>query len=184
MKPVLVLALLTLLMPAPVSAQPSSSASPSVPVGLRIPSLGLEAPIVPLGLADDGNMAAPTDPDTIGWYAPGARVGVPGNAILDGHVDWGGRLRVFGLLKQLGPGDTVEVADEAGDWLEYQVVWSQLVDAADPPLHEIFSQGPEEEVTLITCGGTFDSGRHAYLGRLVVRAVRASADRVSAATGG
>jgi hypothetical protein len=33
-----------------------------------------------------------------------------------------------------------------------------------------------EELTLITCGGTFDQASHQYLSRLVVRAVREQVD--------
>ena len=87
-------------------------------------------------------------------------------------MDWGGRLRVFGFLRQLEPGDEVLVSNAGGSQLAYRVVWSNLVDAENAPLDEIFDQGPSDELTLITCGGTFDRVTHQYLGRLIVRAVR------------
>lgn len=121
-------------------------------------------------------MEAPTFPDTVGWYAPGAALGVPGNAILAGHVDWGGRLRTFGLLKQLEPGDRVHLSDALGRWLTYQVVWNRTVDAEGAPVDEIFAQGPNEELTLVTCGGTFDAATRQYLSRVVVRALRVPTD--------
>src|SRR5688572_29302032 len=39
-----------------------------VPYHVSIPRLGTGSWIVPLALEDDGAMASPTDPDTVGWY--------------------------------------------------------------------------------------------------------------------
>ena len=117
-------------------------------------------------------MGAPTDPDTVGWYELGVGVGTPGNALLDGHVDWGGRLRVFGLLRQLQPGDMFQITDADGNVLSYSVSWIRLYEADSAPLDEIFQQTDDEEVTLITCGGDFDRSVRMYVSRWVVRAVR------------
>lgn len=154
----------------PVAAQEFSPYR--TPSGVLIPGIGLEAPVVPVALDVDGAMAAPGDPDTVGWYELGPGIGAPGNAVLAGHVDWGGSLRTFGLLHQLRAGDLVAVADLDGGIYHYRVVWSQMFDAATAPVAEIFAQGAVEELTLITCGGIFDSSTGEYLGRLVVRAER------------
>ena len=156
----------------PARAQEDVPLLGSVPVRLDIPSIGAHAPVVPLGEEDDGTMAAPDDPDTVGWYQLGVGVGTPGNALLDGHVDWGGRLRVFGLLRQLQPGDTFQITDASGNVLSYSVSWTRLYEADNAPLDEIFQQTPDEEVTLITCGGAFDPAAHMYVSRWVVRGVR------------
>ena len=105
-------------------------------------------------------------------------VGAPGNALLDGHVDWGGRLRAFGWLRQLEPGDAIQITDESGTVLSYSVTWTRLYAADTAPLDEIFAQTSDEELTLITCGGAFDTSVRMYVSRWVVRATRtpASAD--------
>jgi sortase (surface protein transpeptidase) len=177
-------ALLLLFLPAPrASAQelvpvPFSGAQP---VAISIPSLRVNAEVVPLGLEEDGAMSAPTDPDTVGWFELGAGIGAPGNVLLDGHVDWGGQRRVFGLLHLLEPGDRIHVTEPGGSVLSYSVTWTKFyADAASAPLEEIFGQyEPIEELTLITCGGEFDDSVRMYQGRWVVRAARdevASAD--------
>jgi sortase A len=143
-----------------------------VPVHIDIPSIGTHAQIVPLGEDDDGAMAAPGDPDTVGWYQLGVGVGTPGNALLDGHVDWGGRLRVFGLLRRLQPGDTFSITDADDDVLTYSVTWTRIYEADTAPLDEIFQQTSDEEVTLITCGGAFDPAIHMYVSRWIVRGAR------------
>jgi sortase (surface protein transpeptidase) len=158
----------------PAWAQEESTPAPtglgSVPVSIDIPRLGTHAEIVPLGLEDDGAMAAPTDPDTVGWFEQGPGVGGQGNLLLDGHVDWGGRLRVFGLLKTLQPGDTIQITDADGQTRSYAVLWTLLYQADNAPLDEIFPTAPDEQLTLITCGGAFDHAAHMYLSRWVVRA--------------
>jgi sortase A len=144
-------------------------------VAIEIRRLGVHARVVPLGEEADGTMQAPDDPDTVGWYQPGAGLGVAGNALLDGHVDWAGRLRVFGLLRMLQSGDAITLTNDAGDQLAYQVSWIRLYTADDAPLDEIFqASGPKaEEITLITCGGAFDPVQRMYVSRWVVRATRA-----------
>jgi LPXTG-site transpeptidase (sortase) family protein len=161
------------LSPATGAADEVQAVSGAVPTSIRIPKIGTSARVVPLGMDDEGTLDAPSDPDTVGWFMLGPGVGAPGNAILDGHVDWGGRLRVFGLLKTLEPGDEIQVTDEDGDTLRYTVQWTRLVDADDAPLDEIYDQGPDQQLTLITCGGAFDQSIHMYVARWVVRAVSA-----------
>jgi len=148
----------------------------SVPAFIDIPVIGTHAQVVPLGEEDNGSMQAPTDPDTVGWYDLGTGVGAQGNALLDGHVDWGGRLRVFGLLRQLEPGDAIQITDTAGNVLSYRVTWVKLYDADTAPVDQIFEQTTDEEVTLITCGGPFDQSVHMYVSRWVVRATRSDAN--------
>jgi sortase (surface protein transpeptidase) len=160
----------------PVLQSDRAAALGTLPARIDIPRIGTHAQIVPLGLDDDGAMAAPTDPDTVGWWQDGPGVGGAGNMLLDGHVDWGGRLRVFGLLRQLSPGDTIQVTDADGATRSYSVVWTRLYEAESAPLDEIFPTTPDDQLTLITCGGQFDQSIRMYLSRWVVRAEPVSAD--------
>jgi sortase A len=171
--------LLAALAPGLVSAQ-GSPVTGSTPMSIDIPSIGTHAQVVPLGQDDNGAMQSPTDPDTVGWYDLGVGVGAPGNALLDGHVDWAGRLRAFGFLKQLEPGDPIQITDADGNILTYTVVWTRLYSADDAPLNEIFDQTSDQELTLITCGGAFDTSIHMYVSRWVVRATRDASAPASA----
>jgi sortase (surface protein transpeptidase) len=125
---------------------------------------------------EDGAMSSPVDPDTVGWFELGPGVGGPGNMLLDGHVDWGGTLRVFGLLRTLQEGDQIDITDSAGNVRSYAVTWTRLYEADTAPLEEIFTLEPDEQLTLITCGGEFDQTAHMYVSRWVVRAAPLSAD--------
>lgn len=142
----------------------------AVPVILKIPAIGVEADVFPVGEDTDGAMDLPPTPDTVAWWAPGFGTGVPGNVVLAAHVDWGGQLRVFGQLDQLGPGDQVVVMDDQLRELVYQVASSRWVAAEGAPVDEIFGSSDRPELTLITCGGRYDPATRQYLDRLIVRA--------------
>jgi LPXTG-site transpeptidase (sortase) family protein len=143
------------------------------PIKLTIPALGVEAAIEAVGQDPDGAMSAPTDPDEVAWYQLGPGMGVPGNVVFAGHVNWGGRLRVFGQIDQLDRGDAIQVIDAEGRGFEYVVESTKLVRAEGAPLDEIFEQPNQPVVTLITCGGEYVPSRREYLDRVIVRATGA-----------
>jgi LPXTG-site transpeptidase (sortase) family protein len=155
-------------------APPSEAVAPLqvAPVVLKIPALGVDASVFPTGLEEDGAMGVPADPDTVVWWSLGSGTGVPGNVVLAAHVDWGGRLRVFGLLHTLATGDQVVVVDEQLREFTYEIVWSRWYEADETDLEPVFGNNGQPELTLITCGGQFDPATRQYLSRLVVRAVQ------------
>lgn len=142
-----------------------------LPKRIKIPVIEVDAEIEFVGLTPEGAMDAPRDPDKIGWYRLGPRPGEPGNAAMAGHVDWAGRIRAFWGLKDLDPGDTIEVVSQEGARYRFAVRWVRSYDAAKAPLEEIFGSSGVPEITLITCGGVFDRRTKQYLSRVVVRGV-------------
>jgi LPXTG-site transpeptidase (sortase) family protein len=143
------------------------------PIKLMIPALGVEAAVEAVGQDPDGAMSAPTDPDEVAWYQLGPGMGVPGNVVFAGHVNWAGRLRVFGQIDQLDMGDVIQVIDAQGRGFQYAVESTRLVRAEGAPLDEIFEQPDQPVVTLITCGGEYVPSRREYLDRVIVRATGA-----------
>jgi sortase (surface protein transpeptidase) len=167
---------LSLAAPARSQEEAEPASLGAVPARIDIPRIGTHAEIVPLGLEADGaTMAAPADPDTVGWFEMGPGVGGQGNMLLDGHVDWDGRLRVFGRLNTLNPGDEIRITDTNGLEKAYAVTWVKLYEAEGAPLEEIFTTASDEQITLITCGGAFDRAARMYVSRWVVRAAPLSA---------
>jgi hypothetical protein len=67
-------------------AEPATTEVPA-PVRLTVPALGVDAPLDPVGVAPDGQMALPDDVDRVGWYRFGPAPGAAGSAVLAGHVD-------------------------------------------------------------------------------------------------
>jgi Sortase domain len=154
--------------PAAAAVAPVNRGVP--PVKVVIPVLGVEAEVEAVGEDPDGAMSVPTDPDDVAWYDLGPGMGVPGNVVFAGHINWNGRTRAFGLLDRLDPGDVIQVIDAQGRGFEYAVESSHWVRAEGAPIDEIFAQPAEPVITLITCGGEFVPSRREYLDRLIVRA--------------
>jgi len=161
------------------TATPTSTPAPSPspvavpPVRLLIPAIGVDAPVSVKGVRPDAVMDVPDGPEDVAWYNFTARPGTGGNAVLSGHLDYRNYgAAVFWRLKELGEGDIVEVRLADGSVLRYQVSLKLSYDARMAPVSEIVGPTSREVVTLITCGGTFDSGSRNYSDRLVVRAER------------
>ena len=140
------------------------------PVKLMIPAIGIEAMVEAVAEDPDGAMSVPTFPDDVAWYKLGPGMGVPGNVVFAGHINWDNRVRAFGYLDRLDKGDVVQVIDEQGRGFEYKVESLHWVRAEGAPLSEIFAQPDYPQITLITCGGEYVASRREYLDRLIVKA--------------
>lgn len=140
------------------------------PVRLDIHSLGVNAPIAPMGVEPTGAMEVPDDPATVGWYRFGPSPGLPGSTVLVGHVD--SRLEgpgVFFGLSRLRLGDLVRVRVAEGRWESFRVVARSLVEKDRLP-QSIFTRQGDPVLTLVTCGGGFDPAAGRYTHNVVVSA--------------
>ena len=148
---------------------------PAVPTGLSIPSLGVLAPVVPVGLAEDRSMQIPGVSEA-GWYLPGRAPGSPtGSAVIAAHVDFNERPGVFFELRGIQPGAEVVVTDAAGGTHRFVVTERTQVAKDRVPMQELFRTGGDPVLTLVTCGGAFDSGARSYSDNIIVRAVPVAA---------
>lgn len=145
--------------------------SSSLATRMMIPRIGVDAPLVDIGVTPDGYMDTPRGPAPVGWYEYGARPGGGSNSIFTGHVDY---LRygpaVFWNLGKLRIGDAISVTLADGGAIDYRVtaVDSVAVEALD--MAAVLAPTSIETVTLITCGGAFSSGEYDH--RTIVRAVQ------------
>jgi hypothetical protein len=166
--------------PANQAAQHLEAAQSSQPIRLRITSLGMDAPILPVGEDRYGAMEAPgaghpaSDPiwDTAFWWKLGAHPGQAGNAVLAGHVDRNdGSRAVFWNLHQIQPGDHIIIINQAGKILTFQV--TRIASFAnpdggpnDPVIQQVFGPATTANLNLITCYGPWIGTE--YNKRLVV----------------
>lgn len=156
--------------PTPRPATPRAAA-PAV-VRVRIPALGVDAPILQMGVDAAGVMEIPQSASTVAWYGFTALPGSSGNAVMAGHVTWGGARAVFYQLQNLRPGDAIDVQTGDGG-IRYAVQRTYLVRPEEADIANIIGprDGPQT-LTLITCGGTFDSSAREYDHRVIVFATR------------
>jgi hypothetical protein len=144
----------------------------ALPVRVAMPSTGIAAPLRPVGVAGDGQMELPPDPRTMGWYRFGAVPGEPGrgSVVLAGHLD----SERFGLgplvrLRDLRPGDPVQVTLEDGTRRSYRVTSLERFDRRALPA-SVFSRTGPERLRMVTCGGEYDADAGGYQQNLVVTA--------------
>ena len=139
------------------------------PTQLRIPSLEVDASVLPVGIDPASyELAVPPDETLVTWYEHGASPGARGSALLAGHVDFEGRAGVFYRLRWLDPGQRFEVGYEDGTSRTFEVVGRQQFEKRQLPTTQLFSEDGDPTVVLITCGGEFDEGRRSYSDNLVV----------------
>lgn len=140
------------------------------PLGLRVPSLGIDANVQHVGVGKSGNMAVPTNYSDVGWYRAGSKPGQAGNAVMDGHVDNGfGLAGVFTKLDTIKPGAEVLV-DYASSTVRFVVTRIESYDKDTVPTKEIFSITGPPGLVLITCEGDWLESQKTYERRLVVYA--------------
>jgi hypothetical protein len=146
--------------------------SVAVPVRLRIPAIGVNAPVLPIGVQAGGALAIPPDPSDVGWWAggsfPGARTGA---VILVGHINSavlgpGALLR----LQDARPGNVITVI-AAGHAYRYRVVALRAYAKANLPVAAVFGQQVTARLVVISCGGPFDASTGHYLDNIVAYAV-------------
>jgi sortase (surface protein transpeptidase) len=169
---------------ATVRTKPRESASDVVskpleratPAGLVLPAIGVDAPVVPVGLDPTRQMEVPDDVATVGWYEPAAGTGVvpgrPGTAVLAGHVNSLRQGRgAFAELAQLAVGDEVIVGLTDGQIQSWSVISIERHPKDRLPLDELFVWDGPPRLVLVTCGGTFDPRTRSHRDNIVVVAV-------------
>jgi len=150
------------------------------PVGLSIPRLYVDAPVVTLGVTEDRSPDVPDTGEEVAWYDFSASPGHGNNAVLSGHVDWQTREGlpipgVFYRLREVVIGDVIEIDLEDGSQLQYRVTGNVAAEFDDPNVVKAMGETSKDVLTLVTCGGTwFNDSRAAnggnYSHRVVVRA--------------
>ncbi len=173
-----------------LQSRPSNSTSPvkakstpavTVPeasdVALVIPSIGVHAPIEPVGKSAAGFMEVPSrNPWTgVGWYQYGSHPGETGSAVVDGHLDRpGGAPAVFWKLHTLQIGSTILVVQRGKKTLTFRVVEMTNYDPQQAPLARIFGNTAGSFLNLITCAGVWLPQQQQTTLRLVVYSVLVS----------
>ena len=142
-----------------------------VPVRLEIPAIGVATGLQRLGRAGDGTVEVPRGPDqweVAGWYEDGTRPGDPGSAVILGHVDSKAGPAVFYRLRELRPGDRVEVLRAGGSRVAFTVERVARYPKRRFPTADVYYPTLEPMLRLVTCGGAFDPASGHYTDNVIV----------------
>ncbi|MFF0108401.1 class F sortase [Streptomyces hirsutus] len=128
----------------------------SVPVGLEIPAIGVDTPVMQLGLARDRTVQVPplTADDVAGWYRHSPTPGQLGPSVILGHVTVGVHGDgVFRHLTRLRRSDRIVARLENGTAAVFAIDSIRTVAKADFPTDAVYGNVDRPELRLITCGG-------------------------------
>ncbi|MCV2392934.1 class F sortase [Actinotalea sp. M2MS4P-6] len=145
--------------------------APSAPVHLTLPTLGVDLPVDPVGVADDGQMEIPPHAERAGWYRFGPAPGAPeGTAIIAAHVDSivSAGLGPFARLRDLASGDQVAVDLADGSTLAYRVDDVTAVPKTDVVWPDVFVRDGPARLVLVTCGGRWQPDVRHYADNVIV----------------
>ncbi|NUT30055.1 MAG: class F sortase [Streptomyces sp.] len=139
-------------------AKPPRPLPRSRPTSVRIPSLGIDAPVIGLGLTGEQELETPPvdEPNLIGWYRGGPTPGEPGVAIAVGHRDTTTGSAVFAGLASVKRGKQIVARREDGRSAVYTVDRVKVYDKATFPDKEVYGPSRRPELRVLTCGGLFD----------------------------
>ncbi|WP_405217066.1 class F sortase [Agrococcus sp. Ld7] len=161
--------------PTSVGARDAAPAAPATvdpPASVRVPSVGLELGVVPVGVRDDGQMDVPDLVTELGWYRYGPAPGADdGSAVLAAHFDSNIGAAPMASVLRASTGDTVEVTTASGELLLFRITAIEQITKAELPLESLFARDGEHAMQLVTCGGEWDAAAGAYEDNIVVTAV-------------
>jgi sortase (surface protein transpeptidase) len=153
--------------------QPVASTTPqalphSEPVRIRIPKIAVDTSVIPVGRRADDTMEVPRDPYVVGWYKYAPTPGEIGPAVMVGHVDRIGGIAIFWRLRELQPGDQVEIDRADGKTAKFRVDEVRQFAQNNFPTQEVYGNLNYAGIRLITCGGVFNTQTRHYSDNTVV----------------
>lgn len=139
------------------------------PQRLRIPALGVDMPVVDVGVEATGQMELPVDPAIAGWYRYGPDAdSTAGNIMLAAHVDAVDYpIGPLAQLRSLTAGETIEVQAADGSSRPYVVESLTFYEKSALPTADLFAREGAQGLVIITCGGPFDSSTGHYRDNVV-----------------
>jgi LPXTG-site transpeptidase (sortase) family protein len=149
---------------------------PGLAVHLDIPSIDVDTDVTEGGVITNkqGQPEWQTVPFVAVQYRETALAGARGNAVISGHVVTISEGNVFRNLYKVNLGDEVHVETADGKFT-YRVEEVKLV---KPTEVEVMARTTSPVLTLITCGGEFDTRTRSFSDRLIVVSRLASWERL------
>ncbi len=142
------------------------------PAGLIIPTLGIDQPLIQLGIMADGALEAPRNRTDIGWWSDGPAPDETGAVVVAAHVSFNGDPAVFAALSTMEPGELIYLPLVDGTLAVYQVVSVEQFPKAEFPDARVYTREGPTRLRLITCGGDVNPATRHFVDNVVVFADR------------
>ncbi|MET9341460.1 MULTISPECIES: class F sortase [unclassified Nonomuraea] len=158
---------------------PAPPMQPSNPIRVVIKRLGINAPVMSVGLDRKGAIQTPPidNPNLVGWYRHGSTAGESGPAVMLGHKDTRTRSAVFSRLGEIRNGDVIEVKRRDGTTAVFTVGGVEQAGKATFPTQRVYGDQANAQLHLITCGGVYNRATGHYTDNIIVYATMTSSHR-------
>jgi len=168
---------------APVSA-PASQPQPLVcngakdaPSAISLPSIGVRACVVPIGIGAGNQLESPKNLSHVGWYGGSAKPGSnQGAMVFDGHSGWANDqgVGVFSGASKLKPAAEIRVEYGDGKKQLFAVRDVKVVKLGEVNMGEVLRSADSSKLglNLITCAGNYDKATGDWDSRIIVHAVQ------------
>jgi sortase (surface protein transpeptidase) len=153
-----------------VSAALKPAVPVAAPVRLDYEAIGADVPVVPTGVAGDGQMEIPEDASVAGWYRFGpAPADGEGNTVIAAHAGSAQTPEgpLYGL-RNARPGEAVRVEDTSGQHHAYRVTTVDQRGKDGLDLTPYFTRSGPGRLVLVTCGGQWLPERQSYADNIIV----------------
>lgn len=134
----------------------------SDPARIVIPRIGIDTSLLPVDLNPANAIAMPNVFDQAGWYDKSPTPGERGPAVIVGHVDSTQGIAIFWRLRELQPGDIVQVQRQDNTVASFQVTDIEQFQQDNFPSQSVYGNLSYAGIRLITCGGTFNTATGHY----------------------
>jgi LPXTG-site transpeptidase (sortase) family protein len=142
------------------------------PRRISIPAIGVDAPVIALGLNADGTLQTPRQWGDTGWYKPGPEPGERGAAVIAGHVDSTTGPAVFYRLRAVRAGDEISIRRGDGSVVRFRVQRVERWPKSDFPTRRVYGPTHGAVLRLVTCAGNFNRSTGHYVDNTIVYASR------------
>jgi LPXTG-site transpeptidase (sortase) family protein len=162
--------------PATIKPTPAAVASYTVPAThpryLKIPTLGVNARVMPVGLTKTNAIGTPSNVYDTAWYTGSNLPGQPGATLIDGHVSSWTTNGVFYGLKTLKAGDAIQLQLGNDTTLNYTVVKTQTYASGNVDVNSLLTPITKNKpgLNLITCAGDVIKNTNEFNQRIIVYA--------------
>jgi sortase (surface protein transpeptidase) len=135
-----------------------------------IPKINLDTRVISTGVNSQNQIGTPPDSIETAWFRESSLPGSPGATFIDGHVDGWYVPGVFYNLKDLTPGDKIEILTGNNTLYTYVVVKLQTYNANSVDMAQVLSPiNPNlPGLNLMTCTGGLINNNTDFNQRLVV----------------
>jgi sortase (surface protein transpeptidase) len=124
--------------------------------------------VVRVGVNTASQMVVPPGAGQVAWLDQGGIPGRTNNMVIAGHISWGGVPGAFGGIGGMHAGDMVFFTIN-NQKMTFRISWVCSFVRSSPLATRIMGYTDVPSVTLITCGGGWDSYAGTHTNRIVAR---------------